>query len=187
MKLSDFGLCKPLDCSHLKPMKANGVMDEAKMRESLASSACLPDKRDGGFWNSSLEQLHHWQKNRRKLVNQNPLLSHNIAYNTKSIWAQNFLYFGKYLPFSVVALANLQWLLMQLLIKMMKIYIYRVKEQYKDMKLLRIFKILKASDDLDITNVCSGQSQKPLSNSWMNFLMYLHTNVQLVLIICVIS
>ncbi|KAI5674328.1 hypothetical protein M9H77_14692 [Catharanthus roseus] len=68
MKLSDFGLCKPLDCSHLKPMKANGVMDEAKMRESLASSACLPDKRDGGFWNSSLEQLHHWQKNRRKLA-----------------------------------------------------------------------------------------------------------------------
>ncbi|CAN4096486.1 unnamed protein product [Withania somnifera] len=57
MRLSDFGLCKPLDCSNLSPINVNELMDgEQKGSANKAG------------WNSSLEQLQHWQINRRKLA-----------------------------------------------------------------------------------------------------------------------
>ncbi|XP_059276681.1 uncharacterized protein LOC132030906 [Lycium ferocissimum] len=58
MRLSDFGLCKPLDCSNLSPINENEVMDG----EDSSGSA-----NKGTGWNS-LEQLQHWQINRRKLA-----------------------------------------------------------------------------------------------------------------------
>lgn len=59
MRLSDFGLCKPLDCSNLSPINENEVMDDENSRGSA-------NKGTGSCWNSSLEQLQHWQINRRK-------------------------------------------------------------------------------------------------------------------------
>ncbi|XP_009775057.1 uncharacterized protein LOC107818846 [Nicotiana tabacum] len=61
MRLSDFGLCKPLDCSNLSPINENEVMDDENTRGSA-------NKGTGSCWNSSLEQLQHWQINRRKLA-----------------------------------------------------------------------------------------------------------------------
>ncbi|KAK4344332.1 hypothetical protein RND71_037426 [Anisodus tanguticus] len=58
MRLSDFGLCKPLDCSNLSPINENEVMDGEDSRGSANK---------GTGWNS-LEQLQHWQINRRKLA-----------------------------------------------------------------------------------------------------------------------
>ncbi|KAG5569592.1 hypothetical protein H5410_059358 [Solanum commersonii] len=55
MRLSDFGLCKPLDCSNLSPINENEVIDGEQ-------------KGSANKWNSSLEQLQHWQINRRKLA-----------------------------------------------------------------------------------------------------------------------
>ncbi|CAN4094507.1 unnamed protein product [Withania somnifera] len=57
MRLSDFGLCKPLDCSNLSPINENELMHG----EQKGST------NKGTGWNSSLEQLQHWQINRRKL------------------------------------------------------------------------------------------------------------------------
>ncbi|CAK9177123.1 unnamed protein product [Ilex paraguariensis] len=65
MKLSDFGLCKPLDCSNLSTINENEVMDEKHLRKSVD---VLPDNGNGSCWNSPLEQLQHWQRNRRKLA-----------------------------------------------------------------------------------------------------------------------
>lgn len=59
LKLSDFGLCKPLDCSTLEEkdfsmgQNANG---------STQNDECSAPKR------TQQEQLQHWQKNRRTLV-----------------------------------------------------------------------------------------------------------------------
>ncbi|KAM3383251.1 serine/threonine-protein kinase 38-like [Capsicum galapagoense] len=58
MRLSDFGLCKPLDCSNLSPINENEMMN-GEQRGSANK---------GSGWNSSLEQLQHWQINRRKLA-----------------------------------------------------------------------------------------------------------------------
>lgn len=60
MKLSDFGLCKPLDCSNLSPINENEIMNDGNLRGSVNA--------DGNCWNSSHEQMQHWQLNRRKLV-----------------------------------------------------------------------------------------------------------------------
>jgi len=60
MKLSDFGLCKPLDCLSL----SNITKDQPINEESLNNGG-LSDKADGSCWNSPLEQLQHWQQNRR--------------------------------------------------------------------------------------------------------------------------
>lgn len=56
LRLSDFGLCKPLDCSVIEgeDFSRGGVG-----REDITSTA---PKR------SQQEQLQHWQKNRRMLV-----------------------------------------------------------------------------------------------------------------------
>ncbi|MCL7042907.1 hypothetical protein MKW94_026074, partial [Papaver nudicaule] len=67
MKLSDFGLCKPLDCSTLSAFKEDEPIDGENVRESMDIDGRLPDKANGSMWKSPLEQLQHWQMNRRKL------------------------------------------------------------------------------------------------------------------------
>ncbi|KAL0338928.1 UNVERIFIED_CONTAM: Serine/threonine-protein kinase-like [Sesamum angustifolium] len=52
MRLSDFGLCKPLDCTSLSPINGNEPTDG-------------DDSDDGSSWKNPLEQLQHWQINRR--------------------------------------------------------------------------------------------------------------------------
>lgn len=73
MRLSDFGLCKPLDCSNLSPINENEVMDDENARGSA-------NKGTGSCWNSSLEQLQHWQINRRKLVSSTLLTETQLLF-----------------------------------------------------------------------------------------------------------
>ncbi|XP_059633155.1 uncharacterized protein LOC132275955 isoform X2 [Cornus florida] len=68
MKLSDFGLCKPLDCSNLSDINENEVIDDENLRESMDVNGCFPDNAKGRRWRSPLEQLQHWQLNRRTLA-----------------------------------------------------------------------------------------------------------------------
>ncbi|KAJ4950065.1 hypothetical protein NE237_026897 [Protea cynaroides] len=69
MKLSDFGLCKPLDCNTLSTLDENEPMADENLRESMDIDGCFPDAADGGSrWKSPHEQLQHWQRNRRKLA-----------------------------------------------------------------------------------------------------------------------
>uniref|UniRef100_A0A175YKR7 non-specific serine/threonine protein kinase n=1 Tax=Daucus carota subsp. sativus TaxID=79200 RepID=A0A175YKR7_DAUCS len=58
MKLSDFGLCKPLDCTNLTTISEN---------ESLVSKS-NSDSAKKSFWKSPREKLQHWQLNRRTLA-----------------------------------------------------------------------------------------------------------------------
>uniref|UniRef100_A0A803LB74 non-specific serine/threonine protein kinase n=1 Tax=Chenopodium quinoa TaxID=63459 RepID=A0A803LB74_CHEQI len=67
MKLSDFGLCKPLDCATLSTIRENESMDDAS-KDSMDIDATLPDAGNGHSWRSAREQLQHWQRNRRKLI-----------------------------------------------------------------------------------------------------------------------
>ncbi|XP_059453304.1 uncharacterized protein LOC132183863 isoform X1 [Corylus avellana] len=67
MKLSDFGLCKPLDCTALSALHENSTSDE-NLTEPMDIDGCFPDADNGRTWRSPLEQLQHWQKNRRKLA-----------------------------------------------------------------------------------------------------------------------
>ncbi|XP_043720061.1 serine/threonine-protein kinase tricornered isoform X2 [Telopea speciosissima] len=69
MKLSDFGLCKPLDCNTLSAINENEPMADENLRESMDVDGCFPNAADGGSrWKSPHEQLQHWQRNRRKLA-----------------------------------------------------------------------------------------------------------------------
>ena len=68
MKLSDFGLCKPLDCSNLSSINENEVLDDDNLHDTVDVDASVPGKKSGRRWKSPLEQLQHWQINRRKLV-----------------------------------------------------------------------------------------------------------------------
>lgn len=68
MKLSDFGLCKPLDCSNLSAINENEVLGGESMADSEKASICFPVKSNGSCWNSPLEKLQHWQMNRRTLA-----------------------------------------------------------------------------------------------------------------------
>lgn len=68
MKLSDFGLCKPLDCRTLSTLKENEPMDDENLREPMDIDSCIPDADNGSHWRSPREQLQHWQMNRRTLV-----------------------------------------------------------------------------------------------------------------------
>lgn len=70
MRLSDFGLCKPLDCSTL-------TMDEKDIgnNQGQQSGQSSAPKR------TQQEQLQHWQKNRRTLVRK---LSFFKLYNLPS-------------------------------------------------------------------------------------------------------
>ncbi|KAL2327229.1 hypothetical protein Fmac_020656 [Flemingia macrophylla] len=68
MKLSDFGLCKPLDCSSLSCINENEILDDANLNDTMDVDGALPNGRNGRRWKSPLEQLQHWQINRRKLA-----------------------------------------------------------------------------------------------------------------------
>lgn len=65
MKLSDFGLCKPLDCTNLHEK-------DFSVTKSL-SGALQSDGRPMPPKRTQQEQLQHWQRNRRMLV-YSPLL-----------------------------------------------------------------------------------------------------------------
>ncbi|KAJ7955922.1 Serine/threonine-protein kinase [Quillaja saponaria] len=68
MKLSDFGLCKPLDCSNLSSINENEVLDDENLNDTIDVNGCSPHTGSGRRWKSPLEQLQHWQINRRKLA-----------------------------------------------------------------------------------------------------------------------
>ncbi|XVE97714.1 hypothetical protein REPUB_Repub03eG0042700 [Reevesia pubescens] len=68
MKLSDFGLCKPLDCTHLPAIHENKPMDDENMTEPMDIDGCIPDADNKSSWRSPREQLQHWQMNRRTLA-----------------------------------------------------------------------------------------------------------------------
>lgn len=70
MKLSDFGLCKPLDCSNLQEKDFSVGMNR--------SGALQSDGRPAAPKRTQQEQLQHWQKNRRMLVSLSILVSINI-------------------------------------------------------------------------------------------------------------
>ncbi|KAF9612585.1 hypothetical protein IFM89_002181 [Coptis chinensis] len=68
MKLSDFGLCKPIDCRTLSTLNENEPMDDENLKESMDIDGSGRDAQNGRRWKSPLEQLQHWQMNRRKLA-----------------------------------------------------------------------------------------------------------------------
>lgn len=68
MKLSDFGLCKPLDCRNISAMNVNEPLNDENTNESIDGDENCSIGRRGRRWRSPLEQLQHWQINRRKLV-----------------------------------------------------------------------------------------------------------------------
>ncbi|KAL6897861.1 hypothetical protein ACP4OV_006820 [Aristida adscensionis] len=68
MKLSDFGLCKPIDCSKLSTLNEDEPMSDENLRESMDIDRSFSDTANGRRWRSPNEQLQHWQKNRRKLA-----------------------------------------------------------------------------------------------------------------------
>ncbi|KAK7840398.1 serine/threonine-protein kinase tricorner [Quercus suber] len=68
MKLSDFGLCKPLDCSNLSSINENEVLDDENLNDTMDIDGCFSDTKTGRRWKSPLEQLQHWQINRRTLA-----------------------------------------------------------------------------------------------------------------------
>ncbi|KAK7328985.1 hypothetical protein VNO77_23127 [Canavalia gladiata] len=68
MKLSDFGLCKPLDCSNLSSINENEILDDENLTDTMDVDGANPNGRNGRCWKSPLEQLQHWQINRRKLA-----------------------------------------------------------------------------------------------------------------------
>ncbi|GAB2225168.1 hypothetical protein Droror1_Dr00005956 [Drosera rotundifolia] len=68
MKLSDFGLCKPLDCRSLSSINENEPIDDKNLKESMDIDGSFPTSSNGSRWKSSQEQLQHWQINRRKLA-----------------------------------------------------------------------------------------------------------------------
>ncbi|CAL0306968.1 unnamed protein product [Lupinus luteus] len=61
MKLSDFGLCKPLDYVTLSSINENEFLDDENLNDTMVV-------RNGRRWESPQEQLQHWQMNRRKLA-----------------------------------------------------------------------------------------------------------------------
>ncbi|KAL2945217.1 Serine/threonine-protein kinase CBK1 [Bienertia sinuspersici] len=70
-KLSDFGLCKPLDCRNISAIneKDPTISDEnINRRKSMDIDGQYAEANSKGRWKSSLEQLQHWQQNRRKLA-----------------------------------------------------------------------------------------------------------------------
>ncbi|KAJ9688074.1 hypothetical protein PVL29_014028 [Vitis rotundifolia] len=68
MKLSDFGLCKPLDCSNLAAINQHRAVNYEHLKESMDVDESCPNYEHVKHWKSSLEQLQHWQKNRRTLA-----------------------------------------------------------------------------------------------------------------------
>ncbi|CAH9126602.1 unnamed protein product [Cuscuta epithymum] len=67
MKLSDFGLCKPLDCRTLSTLNENEAMGDENIRDPMDIDGSFPGAGNRS-WRSPREQLQHWQMNRRKLA-----------------------------------------------------------------------------------------------------------------------
>jgi len=67
MKLSDFGLCKPLDCSNLPALQVSEPGHDS-MREGVDSTGRYRPAASPTPKRTQQEQLLHWQKNRRMLV-----------------------------------------------------------------------------------------------------------------------
>ncbi|KAH7657465.1 Non-specific serine/threonine protein kinase protein [Dioscorea alata] len=67
MKLSDFGLCKPIDCATLLTLDENEPLNDENL-ESMDIDGGFPDTHGNNRWKSPHEQLQHWQMNRRKLA-----------------------------------------------------------------------------------------------------------------------
>jgi serine/threonine kinase 38 len=67
MKLSDFGLCKPLDCSNLPALHENvsGHDNSKDMHKSIGQYMSAPSPTPK---RTQQEQLLHWQRNRRMLA-----------------------------------------------------------------------------------------------------------------------
>ncbi|CAL9773041.1 unnamed protein product [Musa acuminata subsp. burmannicoides] len=65
--LSDFGLCKPIDCSKLSTLNEDEPMSDENLRESMDIDG-IPDTKNARRWKSPHEQLQHWQMNRRTLA-----------------------------------------------------------------------------------------------------------------------
>ncbi|PHT43399.1 hypothetical protein CQW23_17424 [Capsicum baccatum] len=80
IRLSDFGLCKPLDCSNLSPINENKMIN-GELRGSANK---------GSGWSSSHEQLQHWQINRRKLAFQQWALPTILllSFTEERIWSR---------------------------------------------------------------------------------------------------
>ncbi|KAL5559475.1 hypothetical protein UlMin_035686, partial [Ulmus minor] len=68
MKLSDFGLCKPLDCTTFSALHENRIMGDENSTEAMDIDGCVPDADNSSSWRSAREQLQHWQMNRRTLA-----------------------------------------------------------------------------------------------------------------------
>ncbi|KAL6331301.1 hypothetical protein AAG906_009729 [Vitis piasezkii] len=68
MKLSDFGLCKPLDCSNLAAINQHRAVNYERLKESMDVDESCPNYEHVKHWKSSLEQLQQWQKSRRTLA-----------------------------------------------------------------------------------------------------------------------
>jgi serine/threonine kinase 38 len=74
LKLSDFGLCKPLDSNNFpnlnEPENSTGNITRSPLdgNPNRASTSSAPRR-------TQQEQLQHWQKNRRTLVSDNEFLS----------------------------------------------------------------------------------------------------------------
>lgn len=66
MKLSDFGLCKPLHCNNFPNLSENdyGVGKNIKLSADGDKHSYMPSQPR----RTQQEQLLHWQKNRRMLV-----------------------------------------------------------------------------------------------------------------------
>lgn len=62
MKLSDFGLCKPLDCSSFPQLSVNDPGVKPSLDSDKHLNGPIAPRR------TQQEQLLHWQKNRRMLV-----------------------------------------------------------------------------------------------------------------------
>ncbi|THU74036.1 hypothetical protein C4D60_Mb04t29130 [Musa balbisiana] len=76
LKLSDFGLCKPLDCSNFPNLQEKDITSG---RNSGGSSHS--DERSSAPKRTQQEQLEHWQRNRRTLTNARIGISWNRAYS----------------------------------------------------------------------------------------------------------
>jgi len=87
MKLSDFGLCKPLDCSNFPDLSDNNGYGVG--RNSKPSSE--GDKHHNNPptpTRTQQEQLLHWQKNRRMLVCSLYLLECIILFSLEKSWKE---------------------------------------------------------------------------------------------------
>lgn len=76
MKLSDFGLCKPLDCSNFPNLSELDYTSVANSKLFLDGDKTLNSI--SVAHRTQQEQLLHWQKNRRMLVNETFLLTFGI-------------------------------------------------------------------------------------------------------------